>query len=318
MNWQEHLREALRSPAALGDFLGRPVADVSYPLLIPRPLAERILCTGDGSPLWRQFVPISEEEEGAGQEDPIGDHRHAAGGGLIHRYGNRALFLSTSRCPVLCRYCFRKNELASPDEMFASDPNKTVDYLRRHPQIEEIICSGGDPFILSNQRLENSLEIFAGIPSLKYLRFHTRTPVVLPSRFEDEGLLRLLSMASEQFELVTVVVHINHADELDPTVEGAIRKLVDLPLHMTSQSVLLRGVNDSSAALKKLFVKLASLGVKPYYLHHPDKVRGGMHFMISRQEGREIYARLRSEAVAQVIPHYVVESPEGGGKVLAG
>ena len=201
--------------------------------------------------------------------------------------------------------------------MFATDPRTMVDYLHRHPEIEEIIYSGGDPFILSNSKLEDSLEVLAGVPTVRYLRFHTRTPAVLPSRFEDEGLGKLLAMATEGFELVTVVIHINHIDEVDSTVEGALGKLAALRLHLRSQSVLLRGVNDSVGTLKKLFVKLATLGVAPYYLHHPDKVRGGMHFYISREEGREIYARLRSEALGQVLPHYVVESPEGEGKVLA-
>ena len=193
MIWREQLREALRTPAALGKFLGRPIVDCPYPLLIPLPLAERIRRAGEGSSLWRQFVPVAEEADEGGWVDPIGDHRHATGGALIHRYGNRALFLSTRHCPVLCRYCFRKNELARPDDMFATDPWQVADYLRQHPEIEEIIYSGGDPFILSNSKLEESLEVFATVPTVRYLRFHTRTPTVLPTRFDDDGRLGRLT-----------------------------------------------------------------------------------------------------------------------------
>ena len=311
------MRRALKTSAELGIFLGRDLPSVSYPILVPLPLAEKIRRGGEDSPLWLQFVPRSGESDQEGAVDPIGDHRHGVGGRLIHRYKNRALFLPTTRCPVLCRYCFRKNELAWPDEMFAGDLQKTESYLREHPEIEEIIFTGGDPFILSNERLGEYLAFFAEIPSLKYLRFHTRTPVVLPERFADVGLLRLLEQYRHRFDLVTVVTHLNHGDELDEAVDYAWERLKNLGLHLTSQSVLLRGVNDSVEALKSLFVKIADRGVTPYYLHHPDKVRGGMHFYVSSERGRGIYTRLRREAAGQILPHYVVELPEGEGKVLA-
>ena len=288
-----------------------------YPILLPLPLAEKIRRGGEHSPLWLQFVPRPEESSPEGLFDPIGDHRHGVGGQLVHRYKNRALFFPTTRCPVLCRYCFRKNELARPDEMFTADLLQTVDYLKQHSEIEEIIFSGGDPFILSNQRLSRYLSVFAEIPSLKYLRFHTRTPVVLPERFEDAELFRILEESALRFDLVTLVIHLNHRDEIDAQVESALRRMKKLPLHLTSQSVLLKGVNDSVEKLKQLFVKIVSLGVTPYYLHHPDKVRGGMHFYVSRKQGRRIYEGLRRQSVGQVLPHYVVELPDGGGKVSA-
>ena len=315
--WQEQLRRALKTSSELGNFLGRNVPPVSYPVLIPLPLAEKIRRGGSGSPLWRQFVPCEEEDSGEGMNDPIGDHLHGVGGRLVHRYKNRALFFPTTRCPVLCRYCFRKNELTKPDEIFSADSQRTKKYLRKHPEIEEIIFSGGDPFILSNAKLKEFLEMFSGISSLKYLRFHTRTPVVLPERFEDVDLLSLLRQSARRFNLVTIVIHLNHGDEVDDSVESVLKKLSSLPLRLTSQSVLLRGVNDSVESLKELFVKMASLGVTPYYLHHPDKVRGGMHFYVSQERGREIYTRLRRETAGQILPHYVVELPRGEGKVLA-
>ena len=317
MIWQEQLRQALRTTSQLGNFLGKALPQTPYPLLIPLPLAEKIRQGGEGSPLWLQFVPHSGEAGGEGLSDPIGDHHRFVGGRLIHRYPNRVLFLPTTHCPVLCRYCFRKNELAQPDDMFSPDSERTEEYLREHPEIEEIIFSGGDPFILSNERLRESLHMFTRIPSLKYLRFHTRTPVVLPERFDDSGLMGVLRECVDHFDLVTVVVHFNHEEEVDEAVELALEKMRDLSLHLTSQSVLLRGVNDSVPILKQLFVKMASMGLTPYYLHHPDKVLGGEHFYISREEGRAIYAHLRREAVGQVLPHYVVELPEGEGKVLA-
>ena len=314
LSWQEELRRAIRTTRELSKFLGHPLEETPYPVLIPPSLAHKIRQFGPDSALWRQFVPHPDEGQGGGLIDPIGDQSHAVGGQLIHRYPNRALFLPTPICPVNCRYCFRKNELASPDALFSPDLEKALTYLREHPQIEEIIYSGGDPFVLSNSKLEESLSALAEIPSLKYLRFHTRIPVILPQRF-DSHLQELLCKASERFELVSLVSHINHPEEIDAQVRQIFSQLKKLPSRLLTQSVLLRGVNDNVPCLKKLFLQIASLGATPYYLHHPDPVLGGAHFELPLEEGCRLYLALKRQLPAQTLPHYVRELPRGEGKV---
>ena len=287
------------------------------PIFIPRPLAERIRQGGKNHPLWLQFVPQAEENSTTGLIDPIGDSIHQATGQLIHRYKNKALFLPTTRCPINCRYCFRKNELYAPSPIFTSNLATTVSYLKKHPEIEEVIYSGGDPFILSDKKLEQSFLAFSKIDNLKYIRFHTRFPTILPERFFSKKLSALFMAMAKRFDLVTLTIHINHLQEIDGEVEKCLSNFRTLPLRVMAQSVLLRGINDDSNALQELFLKLAQLGVTPHYLHHPDRVRGGGHFYLPLSRGRKIYTELKKKLLAQVLPHYVVELPDGDGKVLA-
>lgn len=279
------------------------------------------------SPLGRQFIPQANEgllrQQLKGLSDPIGDQAHFVAPQLIHRYRNRALFLPHSTCPVICRYCFRKNELARArqsegKELFLPDFQKTFTYLRRHPEIDEVIFSGGDPLVLSESSLDFYLEAFSSLPSLKYIRFHTRFPTVLPSRITDDFMdLLSLSQEKKRFQAFHIVVHINHRDELDKDVLHALEKLQKGPVNLLAQSVLLKGVNDDISSLKGLYDALNALGIRPYYLHHPDRVKGAMHFGLSLEEGRHLYAQLRDLLPGWAIPHYVVDIPGGKGKVSA-
>lgn len=326
-DWTKDYKEALKTSAAFEEFFkdqftAEEMSELCsvinrYSFVLPKKIAHRIKEVGVDSALARQFLPHHHEVSlTEGLYDPIGDKAHAQGGQLIHRYESRALFTPTTVCPVMCRYCFRKNELNSKDELFEADFEKTISYLKSHPEIEEVIFTGGDPFILSNQKLEFYLQSFAEIKSVKYIRFHTRFMTTLPSRI-DEGLINLLRQASEKFESVIVGIHTNHLEEFDAEVEAAFLKLKSLPIQLVSQTVLLKGVNDSSEILISLFKKLISLGCRPYYLHHPDQVKGGMHFYLSLEEGRQIYAKLRDKLPGWGLPHYVIDIPGGHGKTTA-
>lgn len=315
-DWQTEFKEAFKKSSELQSFLEQSIATTDYPIFIPRKLAQQIKDSGKNSALWKQFVPDERENVVSGLKDPIGDLVHLKKGQLIHRYKNRALFMPTSVCPVLCRYCFRKNELNDEKQIFQSDLSETKKYLEQHPEINEIIFSGGDPFILRDEKIDQYLSFFSGIESIKYIRFHTRTPIIIASRI-NKKLVEILNFYSDRFIKISIVIHLNHATELNDENRTAIKDLSKLPIQLLSQSVLLKGINDNDADLIDLFNELIELGVRPYYLHHPDQVKGGMHFYLPLEEGRKIFAKLRDQLPGWALPQYVVDIPGGFGKTQA-
>ncbi len=315
-SWKKELREAIKTSSALEEILKVKIPRTSYPIFIPKRLALKIYKAGSESILWKQFVPRQDENSPLGMEDPIGDHKHSKEGRIIHRYKNRLLFLPTPLCPVICRYCFRKNELAEPDSLFEGQLKETIAYLKKHPEVNEVILSGGDPLIMSDEKLESILKAFASVGSIKYLRFHSRTPIVLPSRVTD-SFCDLLNKYGQVFKKLIVALHLNHIDEVDEEVKRAIDKLKNSRVELLSQSVLLKDINDDVQSLMDLFIGLSDLGVRPYYLHHPDRVKGGMHFTLSLTEGRMLYHALRDVLPGWSLPQYVIDIPGGHGKTPA-
>jgi lysine 2,3-aminomutase len=315
-SWQHELKQAFRDSQSLRSFLGFDFSlDVAtdYPLLVPRNLALLIKEQGPNGALARQFLPHADELSETGLLDPIGDEEYSKTSQLIHRYDNRALLIPTTVCPVHCRYCFRKNELQS--DMFANDVEATLNYLSANPQIEEVIFTGGDPFMLSDEKLANWLTLLATIASIKFVRFHTRFPVILPERLTLE-LQTMLEGFQERFQIL-MVVHTNHADEWTKNAEQSVKNFRPQGVRWLSQSVLLKGVNDSVTDLAGLFRKLATLNIEAYYLHHPDQVRGAMHFWLPLEEGRMIWGQLRTQVPGWMLPQYVIDIPGGHGKVSA-
>ncbi|MFP5385280.1 MAG: KamA family radical SAM protein [Bacteriovoracia bacterium] len=325
-NWTNEFKEAFRNLKDLYRFLEWDLpseiegVEKVYPVFVPRNLAKKMKKEGPKGVLAKEFLPHSLEVNGdlneKGLFDPIGDQNFFKAPQLIHRYKSRALFTPTTICPVLCRYCFRKNELVASEEIFQQDFEKTLSYLSEHPEISEIIFTGGDPFTLSDEKLEKYLESFSAIKTIRDIRFHTRYPIIIPERING-GLLEILSRAAKNFRTVTVAIHANHKLELDETIKEAITKLGSLPIQLLSQTVLLKGVNDTQEDLLELFGAFIELKIRPYYLHHPDPVKGGMHFYLSLEKGRELYASLRKELPGWAIPHYVIDVPGGEGKISA-
>lgn len=320
LSWKSDFQAAYKNSSDLFKFLGwensTASVDAKYPLFIPQRLAEKIKAQGQYGVLAKEFLPDINELNDSGMEDPIGDKEHYKAPQLIHRYSSRALFTPTSICPVHCRYCFRKNELNAKDELFAADFEKTLAYLKAHPEITEIIFTGGDPLSLSNEKLEKYLAAFATVASIKDIRFHTRYPVILPNRL-DEDFKNLLQKYSQTFRTISLAIHANHVDEFDFESIQKIGELAQLDIQLLSQTVLLKGVNNHSEALLDLFNLFISLKVRPYYLHHPDQVKGGLHFYLSLEEGRLLYGKLRSFLPGWAIPQYVIDIPGGSGKVGA-
>ncbi len=324
-SWNDEIRSAIRCSKELLSFLSDDYSELqtahskNFPLFIPLKLAMLIKNKGPQSALWRQFVPHSiEDAPSNGQDsytDPIGDQVHMQQGQLIHRYRNRALFLPTSKCPVICRYCFRKNELYDPKlELLKPNFKLTKNYILEHPEIEEIIFSGGDPLMLSNSKINFYAQEFHTL-DINFLRFHTRFPIIIPSRIDSQFCL-LMEKLESKYKRVSLAIHVNHIEELDrKDVLDAIKRLKKTGIQLLSQTVLLNGINDCPQSLKTLFLKLGEIGITPYYLHHPDKVSGGEHFLLSIERGRNIYQQLQGELPGWCLPKYILDIPHGHGKV---
>ncbi len=313
-SWQKEFGQSFKSSKDLSNFLEMDVKISDYPIFIPKQFAKKIKRDGVGSPLWNQFIPSPQENSEQGLIDPIGDQIHQKGGGIIHRYKSRILFSPTEICPINCRYCFRKNELQQNLDTFKASLNDLSEYLENHSEISEVILTGGDPLILSDSKIESILNTISNFKHIRFVRFHSRTPVILPQRL-TESLHAVLSSFKDQFDTITIAIHINHKTEFSEQLIENLKPFQDF--NLISQSVLLKNVNDNTQSLIDLFLELNKHKIKPYYLHHPDQVRGAMHFYLPIKEGRILYGELREHLPGWLIPHYVVDSSDGTGKKLA-
>ncbi|GHF05281.1 MULTISPECIES: lysine-2,3-aminomutase-like protein [Streptomyces] len=292
------------------------IADVArrYAVSITPAMQDRIFETDD--PVGRQFVPTGQEllvtpEE---SDDPIGDDPFTPVKGITHRYPDRVLFKPVHVCPVYCRFCFRR-EVVGPGDQMLRDAHleAALDYIRAHPEVWEVIFTGGDPLIIAPVKLRPMLEALDAIEHVKVIRFHTRVPVVDPHRVTAD-LVDALRLTTP----VWVVVHTNHSQEIGDDARAALARLVDAGIPLVSQTVLLKGVNDTPEALEELFRTLIVNRVKPYYLHHGDLAKGTGHFRTTIGEGQELMRRLRGRVSGMCQPTYVLDIPGGHGKVPIG
>lgn len=261
-----------------------------------------------------QFVPDPRELTLRPEElaDPIGDGAHAQGA-LTHRYPDRVILHTTQTCEVYCRFCFRRETVGEAGVLAESDFAQALTYLARHPEIREVVLTGGDPLTLSPRRLQDWLARLSALPHLDVIRLHTRIPVVAPEKITDD-LLAALDLPQAVF----LVVHTNHPDELTPNALSALSRLNRAGVALLSQTVLLRGVNADADTLEALFRALVRARVKPYYLHHCDLARGTSHFRTTLAEGQAIMAILRARLSGIAQPTYVLDIPGGHGKVPIG
>jgi lysine 2,3-aminomutase len=284
-----------------------------FSVAITPAMAKLIDKSNPTDPIARQFIPHPSELHIAPEElpDPIADQPHSPLKGIIHRYPDRVLFLPTHTCAVYCRFCFRREKVgAGSDTLTELEMRAAFDYIRARPQIWEIILSGGDPFILSPRRLAWIMSELATIPHLAIIRFHTRIPIANPAAINDALLAALNSE-----KMVWVVIHTNHAKELTAEAKQAITKLRRAGIPLLSQSVLLKGINDTTETLETLFRTLVSIGVKPYYLHHADLAQGTAHFRTTLSHGLSLTKALRGPVSGLCHPTYILDRPGGHGKV---
>lgn len=291
------------------------LADIAQTFRIRLTPAMRQAIAAPGDPVARQFVPEAAEARILPEElhDPIGDRAHSPAPGLTHRYPDRVILAVTQTCEVYCRFCFRRETVGASGALSEREMAQALDYIRRTPAIWEVILTGGDPLSLSARRLGDILRRLADIPHVGVVRIHTRVPVVAPERI-DAALLAAFDIRPT----VYLVVHTNHVQELTPAARAALARLAGAGLPLLSQTVLLKGVNDSAESLAALFRALVSCRVKPYYLHHCDLARGTGHFRTTIAEGQAIMAALRTMISGVCLPTYVLDIPGGYGKVPIG
>ncbi len=266
-------------------------------------------------PIARQFLPSLEELVTTAEEraDPIGDAAHSPVPGIVHRHRDRVLFKAVAACPVYCRFCFRR-EMIGPGRSNALSPQEmesALAYIAAHPEIWEVILTGGDPFILSPRRAGEITEALAAIEHVKVVRWHTRVPVTEPDRITDAFVAALHVPRATTW----VAIHANHPSEFAPEARRAIARLADAGIPLVSQSVLLRGVNDDVETLHALMRGFVENRIKPYYLHHPDLAPGTSHFRLGIEEGLALMAELRTRLSGLAMPAYVLDIPDGFGKV---
>ena len=266
-------------------------------------------------PVARQFLPSLAELAPDPQDlsDPIGDRAHAPVPGITHRYPDRVILHVTQLCDVYCRFCFRRETVGATGVLPDADIDAALAYIAATPQVWEVILTGGDPLTLSPRRLSTLLSRLDAIPHVGVVRIHTRVPVVAPERISPDLLDALATRAA-----LWLVVHTNHAQELTPPALEALARLVRAGVPLLSQTVLLRGVNDTAEALEDLFRALVRNRVKPYYLHHCDLARGAAQFRTTIAEGQALMAALRGRLSGTCLPTYVLDIPGGHGKVPVG
>jgi lysine 2,3-aminomutase len=267
-------------------------------------------------PIRRQVIPTAAELEPftAMMEDSLAEDRHSPVPGLVHRYPDRVLMLVTTQCASYCRYCTRSRIVGDPSEQFSSaEYEEQLDYIRRTPQVRDVLLSGGDPLILAPKVLENLIAGLRSIPHVEIIRIGSRVPVFLPMRVDDD----LCAMLS-RYHPLWLNIHVNHPNEISPELAAAADKLTRAGVPLGNQSVLLAGVNDCVHIQRRLVQQLLRIRVRPYYLYQCDLVEGAGHFRTPVSKGIEIIEGLRGHTSGFAVPTYVIDAPGGGGKIPLG
>lgn len=286
-----------------------------YSIAITPEIARGLSSKDLDSPIARQFLPDARELTQLSHErvDPIGDQTHSPIPGVVHRYADRVLLKLLTVCPVYCRFCFRRETVGrgKGDLLDKEEIDAALSYIASHPEIHEIILTGGDPMMLSAQRVAWVAEKIADLSHIHVLRAHTRAPTAAPHLVTQEWLDAL----KQSGKALYLVLHINHSQELTDNARAAIERIRAAGIALFAQSVLLSGVNDDVATLERLMRDLMAAQIKPYYLHHPDLAPGTAHFRIDLKTGQEIYRQLSQRLSGLSLPTYVLDLPGGFGKI---
>ncbi len=314
--WQQIIKGAIRDPNELRRRLGLPLvpdqdeasvaaAHQQFRTFVPEPFLSRIRLNDPNDPLLRQVLPVAEEaiEVDGFRNDAVGDMDATRQDGLIHKYQGRALLITSGVCAVNCRYCFRRHFPYETAPRSEAEFDRALAIIRGDESIREVILSGGDPLMLTDDRLKCLIDSIAAIGHIDRLRIHTRLPIVVPQRVTGSLVKMLRNMRPATF----VVLHINHPNEIDSDVEKAIESLLESKSMLLNQSVLLRGVNDDATTLIELSERLVALRCIPYYLHQLDRVQGAAHFEVPVEQGLQLIQEMRNALPGYAVPRYVTE-----------
>lgn len=322
--WQAELARGFRDPAQLLAALGltgpdcglTPAAVADFPVRVPRGFVARMRPGDPRDPLLLQVLPLPAEDRAVPGfvSDPVGDLASARGPGLLQKYAGRALLVTTGACAIHCRYCFRREYPYGGQSAAAGHLDAAINAIAGDRTLEEVILSGGDPLVLAEHRLESVMHALDELPHIRRIRLHTRVPVVLPERV-DPQLLGLLGGLRTR---VVVVIHSNHAREIDASVTAALRALGGVTGPVLNQSVLLRGINDSAEAISDLSRTLFDAGVIPYYLHQLDPVAGAAHFAVADTDALQLMSVVAKTLPGYLVPKLVRETAGEPAKTLLG
>ncbi len=312
--WQKLLQKSLTSAMEISDRFNIPLTEVEkiqneFDIKInPYYLS---LIKEKGDPIYKQVVPDLRELENNGLSfDPLAEDRDSPVKSIVHRYPDRCLFLVSHDCASFCRFCTRKRKVGDPTKINPKFIDEGIEYIAKHAEIRDVIMSGGDPLLLSDDWLKYILHKLRRISHIEIIRIGTRVPCFLPQRITT-NLANLL----KQFHPLYMNVHFNHPDELTPIAVKALGKLADAGIPLGCQTVLLKGVNDDPEVMKKLMQKLLLARVRPYYIYQADYVFGTEHFRTRVEKGLEIIKAIRGWTSGLAVPHFVIDSPGGGGKI---
>jgi lysine 2,3-aminomutase len=319
-DWRWQMRNRIRSLQQLKKVYpcarvtsGMADAMRTFPMAVTPYYAGLIRSLSDSDPVFRMCVPDAAELFNPSflENDPLGEDGHMPVPGLVHRYGDRALLISTSTCASYCRHCTRKRVAGQVEGVISScQLDAVAGYLRSHPEIKDVVVSGGDPLTLATPVLEGILKVLRSVPSVEVIRIGTRVPVVMPMRVDGE-----LTEMLRKYHPVFVNTHFNHPNELTQASLEACGRLADAGIPLGNQTVLLRGINDDAKTLEALFRGLLRGRVRPYYLFQCDLVKGVEHFRTRLSKGVNIMEQLRGRLSGLAIPLFVVDAPHGGGKI---
>lgn len=321
-NWLDVLKNAISEPELLLKTLNLPESDFEkslparklFPLRVPQPFVEKMEKGNAQDPLFLQVMCSDLEfvqAEGF-STDPLEEQNANAVPNILHKYQNRLLFMAKGGCAVNCRYCFRRHFPYDENPGNKKSWQQALDYIAEHPEIEEVIFSGGDPLMAKDHELEWLIKRLENLPHLQRLRIHSRLPVVIPQRITDE----FCALLGESRLQTVMVTHINHPNEIDAVFCAAMDKLKVANVTLLNQSVLLKGVNDDEQILKVLSDRLFQAGILPYYLHLLDKVQGASHFLVTDDEAMAIYKRLQSLTSGYLVPKLAREIAGEPNKTL--
>lgn len=320
--WQQTLREAVSDPAELIRLLDLPEtllpdaleANRAFSLKVPAPYLARIRKGDPEDPLLKQILPIGQEmlPQPGFMTDPLAELTSNPEQGLVHKYRDRVLLILSGACAINCRYCFRRHFPYEENQIGSEQWQKLLDYIRRHPEVTEVILSGGDPLATPDRRIIQMLKDLEQLPQLKRLRIHSRMPVVIPERITPE---LTEALATSRLKCV-MVLHINHANEIDQSVAEAVQRLRASGMTLLNQAVLLRGINATIDAQKSLSEALFECGVLPYYLFLLDPVEGSAHFDMSDEDAQCLIGELQTHLPGYLVPRLAREIPGRKAKTL--
>ncbi len=318
--WQQELAEGFNNIQKLCQYLNIShshdnfLTTADFPLRVPVEFVDRMEKGNINDPLLRQVLPLKDENITLPgfNKDPVGDVNAITETGVIHKYHDRVLLITTGSCAINCRYCFRRNFPYSEFQLSNNKTSHAISYIKNNPNITEVILSGGDPLLLSDEKLYKLLFQLEQIENIKRIRVHSRIPVILPSRITTD----FCDMLSKISKPIVLVVHSNHANELNLNVHLACEKIKKANITLLNQSVLLKDINDSTEQLCRLSEKLFALGIMPYYLHLLDKATGTGHFEVDQETAIALMNQVKQQLPGYLVPKLVREQAGAANKIL--